>query len=109
MKSLLDAGFSLPWILDRPPLKRVLWHNRGRAKNSRDILESDGFFPCRYAVMPSDGVGSAMILLKIIAVIFLLFIICFIAIIIEETFLGGRRRRELERRARESRPGNEGN
>ena len=42
-----------------------------------------------------------MILQKIIAVIFLLFCVCFIAIVIEETFLGGRRRRKLEREARE--------
>jgi hypothetical protein len=49
-----------------------------------------------------------MILQKIVAVIFALFIICFIAIIIEETFLGGRRRRRLERQAREKPPGQEG-
>jgi len=48
-----------------------------------------------------------MILQKAVAVIFALFIICFIAIIIEETFLGGRRRRRLERQAREKRPGRE--
>lgn len=41
-----------------------------------------------------------MILQRIIAVIFALFIICFIAIVIEESFLGGRRRRRLERQAR---------
>lgn len=44
-----------------------------------------------------------MILTKIVAVIFLLFVICFIAIVIEETFLGGRKRRRLERQARENR------
>ena len=44
-----------------------------------------------------------MILQRIIAVIFLLFCICFIAIVIEETFLGGRRRRKLEREARRER------
>lgn len=49
-----------------------------------------------------------MILQKVIAVIFVLFIICFAAIIIEETFLGGRRRRRFERQAREKRPGKEG-
>lgn len=38
---------------------------------------------------------------KIIAVIFLLFAICFVAIIVEESFLGGRRRRKLERLARQ--------
>jgi hypothetical protein len=41
-----------------------------------------------------------MILFKIVGIIFLLFVICFIAIVIEETFLGGRRRRKLEREAR---------
>lgn len=38
---------------------------------------------------------------KIIAIIFLLFAICFVAIIIEECFLGGRRRRRLERKRRQ--------
>lgn len=42
-----------------------------------------------------------MYLTKTIAVIFSLFVICFIAIVIEETFLGGRRRRKLERKVRE--------
>jgi len=42
-----------------------------------------------------------MILQKCIAIIFLLFCVCFIAIVIEETFLGGRRRRKLEREMRE--------
>lgn len=41
-----------------------------------------------------------MILFKIVGIIFLLFVICFIAIVIEESFLGGRRRRKLEREAR---------
>ncbi len=41
-----------------------------------------------------------MILQKMIAVIFLLFCICFVAIVIEETCLGGRRRRKLQREAR---------
>ena len=45
-----------------------------------------------------------MILIKIVAVIFLLFVICFVAIVIEETFLGGRRRRRLEHQARMNRP-----
>jgi len=48
-----------------------------------------------------------MILMKIVAVIFLLFIICFIAIIIEETFLGGRRKRKLVRQVQERRSGKE--
>jgi len=42
------------------------------------------------------------ILFKIVGVIFLLFIIMFVAIVIEETFLGGRRRRMLERKVREN-------
>ncbi|SNB45173.1 hypothetical protein [Geobacter sp. DSM 9736] len=41
------------------------------------------------------------LLFKIVAVIFVLFVLMFIAIVIEESFLGGRRRRKLERRARE--------
>jgi len=41
-----------------------------------------------------------MILFKIIGIIFLLFVLCFIAIVIEESFLGGRRRRKLEREMR---------
>lgn len=49
--------------------------------------------------------GEKPMLFKIIAVIFLLFVVCFIAIIIEETFLGGRRRRRLERQARERQAG----
>lgn len=40
------------------------------------------------------------ILFKIVGVIFLLFILMFIAIVIEESFLGGRRRRALERKVR---------
>lgn len=40
---------------------------------------------------------------KIIGVLFALFVLMFIAIVIEETFLGGRRRRKLERQAREGR------
>lgn len=36
-----------------------------------------------------------------LGIIFTLFIICFVAIIIEETFLGGRRRRKAEKIARE--------
>lgn len=38
---------------------------------------------------------------KFIGVLFLLFIVLFAAIVIEETFLGGRRRRRLERQARQ--------
>jgi hypothetical protein len=51
-----------------------------------------------------------MMLQKLIAVVFLLFVICFIAIVIEELFLGGKRRRKLERERRAEasvvRPGN---
>jgi Flp pilus assembly protein TadB len=36
-----------------------------------------------------------------IGAIFALFILCFIAIIIEETFLGGRKRRKAEKLARQ--------
>ena len=50
-----------------------------------------------------------MILPKIIAVIFSLFVVCFIAIVIEETFLGGRRRRKLEREVRVKQERKEGN
>ncbi|MBT1070425.1 hypothetical protein [Pelotalea chapellei] len=42
-----------------------------------------------------------MILQKILAFIFLLFALCFVAIIIEESFLGGRRRRRLELQRRQ--------
>jgi len=38
---------------------------------------------------------------KILGIIFALFIICFVAIIIEETFLGGRRRRQAEKAFRD--------
>lgn len=38
---------------------------------------------------------------KILGIIFALFIICFVAIIVEETFLGGRRRRQAEKAYRE--------
>jgi hypothetical protein len=38
-----------------------------------------------------------------LGILFILFLVCFVAIVIEETFLGGRRRRKAERavRARE--------
>ena len=49
-----------------------------------------------------------MILMKIIGVIFLLFVVCFVAIIIEESFLGGRRRRKLEKKLREKLPCGDG-
>ncbi|MBC8016973.1 MAG: hypothetical protein H7X83_00440 [Verrucomicrobia bacterium] len=37
----------------------------------------------------------------VLGVIFILFIVCFIAIVVEETFLGGRRRRKALKIARE--------
>lgn len=40
------------------------------------------------------------LLFKILGVIFALFIVLFVAIVLEESFLGGRRRRRLERKAR---------
>ena len=39
-----------------------------------------------------------------LGVIFILFLICFVAIVIEETFLGGRRRRKAMKAARERKP-----
>ena len=36
-----------------------------------------------------------------LGVIFVLFLICFVAIVIEESFLGGRRRRKAEKAARQ--------
>jgi hypothetical protein len=53
------------------------------------------------------GVTIFMVLTKIIGIIFLLFLGCFVAIVIEETLLGGRRRRKLERSVRERRAGQE--
>jgi len=49
-----------------------------------------------------------MILQQCIAVIFILFCVCFLAVFIEETFLGGRRRRKLERELRKNRSRAEG-
>jgi hypothetical protein len=43
-----------------------------------------------------------MFLFKILGVLFALFIILFIAITVEESFLGGRRRRRLEQKARDA-------
>ena len=43
-----------------------------------------------------------MFLFKVLAVVFGLFVVLFIAIVVEESFLGGRRRRRLERKAREA-------
>lgn len=39
------------------------------------------------------------LMFKILGVIFALFILLFIAIVIEESFIGGRRRRKLEAKA----------
>jgi hypothetical protein len=36
-----------------------------------------------------------------LGIIFILFLICFVAIVVEETLLGGRRRRKAEKLARE--------
>ena len=41
-----------------------------------------------------------------LGIIFALFIVCFVAIVVEETFLGGRRRRKAEKNARERATGN---
>lgn len=41
---------------------------------------------------------------KILGVLLVLFVVCFLAIIIEETFLGGRKRRQLQRKARAAAP-----
>lgn len=40
---------------------------------------------------------------KVLGVIFALFAICFVAIIVEETFLGGRKRRRMEKELRQRR------
>ena len=45
-----------------------------------------------------------MFMFKVLGVIFLLFVVLFIAITIEESFCGGRRRRRLERKARAAAP-----
>jgi hypothetical protein len=42
-----------------------------------------------------------MLLFKILGVLFSLFVLLFIAIVVEETSIGGRRRRKLEQRARQ--------
>jgi hypothetical protein len=44
---------------------------------------------------------------KILGVIFALFIVLFVAVVIEESFLGGRRRRRLEQKAREAQKASE--
>lgn len=43
-----------------------------------------------------------MFLFKILGVLFALFVVMFIAITVEESFFGGRRRRKLEQKAREA-------
>jgi hypothetical protein len=54
--------------------------------------------------------GGASVRNIILGTIFGLFALCFLAIIIEETFLGGRRRRKMERQLKEERhAGNPGN
>ncbi len=42
-------------------------------------------------------------MVKAIAIIWALFLVLFVAIVIEESFLGGRRRRRLEKVAKEQR------
>lgn len=42
-------------------------------------------------------------MLKAIAIIWALFLVLFVAIVIEESFLGGRKRRRLEKAAKEQR------
>ncbi|WP_282002723.1 hypothetical protein [Geotalea uraniireducens] len=37
---------------------------------------------------------------KILGILLLLFMLCFVALIVEETFFGGRKRRQLEKQAR---------
>jgi len=44
----------------------------------------------------------------VLGIIFILFIVCFIAIVVEETFLGGRRRRKALKVARERQLPDEG-
>ena len=39
----------------------------------------------------------------LLGIVFALFMLCFLAIIIEETMLGGRRRRKMEKELREKR------
>ncbi|MCM0081316.1 hypothetical protein L4X63_06915 [Geomonas sp. Red32] len=46
-----------------------------------------------------------MFLFKVLGILFALFIILFVAIVVEESFLGGRRRRQLEQKAREAAKG----
>jgi hypothetical protein len=41
--------------------------------------------------------GSRSVRELVLGVLFFLFIVCFLAIVIEELFLGGRRRRKLQR------------
>ncbi|GFO53102.1 hypothetical protein GMSM_01090 [Geomonas sp. Red276] len=43
-----------------------------------------------------------MFLFKILGIIFALFLVLFVAVVVEESFLGGRRRRQLEQKAREA-------
>jgi ABC-type Na+ efflux pump permease subunit len=48
-----------------------------------------------------EGEIDDMFLFKIVGVLFALFVVLFIAITVEESFLGGRRRRRLEQKARD--------
>lgn len=45
---------------------------------------------------------------KILGILLVLFMGCFVAIVIEELFIGGRKRRQLEKRARAAKPDESG-
>ena len=52
--------------------------------------------------MKYENLFSAVSSIRVaLGVLFALFILCFVVIIVEETFLGGRRRRKAEKQARE--------
>ncbi len=51
-----------------------------------------------------DGAKEHTVREKALGIIFCLFITCFVAIIVEETFLGGRRKRKLLREAKKKQP-----
>jgi hypothetical protein len=50
-----------------------------------------------------DDLGGDILRSTILGVVLALFMLCFLAIIIEETMLGGRRRRKMEKELREKR------
>jgi hypothetical protein len=55
------------------------------------------------AVAEEMTTGRAILRSTILGVVLALFMLCFLAIIIEETMLGGRRRRKMEKELREKR------